>query len=331
MNIKNSIIFGLSTGINLAKSISKKTHIQLGTVTKSVFADGETLIKSDVSVRNKDIFVIQSTCKKDNSSVNDNIFELLIFIDSLKRANAKNINVVIPYYGYSRQDRKCSQREPISAKLVANLLEGAGCSRLTVLDLHSPQIQGFFDIPVDDVPPDPLIVECIRKEFKDKLKDIVIVAPDQGAAKKCVRIAKDLQVPVAIIDKDRIGNNDVALFGFIGDVKNKTAILIDDIIDTAGTIVKGAELIKNKGKANEVYIAASHGLFNGDANVKLNNSCIKGVFVLNSIPTMESKKINNLKILDTSSFISDVILAWIKERSVGNVIQNYLISKGKNV
>lgn len=324
MKNEESIIFGLSTGKELAKNIAQKTGVPMGEIKKSVFADGETLIKSTESVRNKNVFVVQSTCKMKSFSVNDTIMELLLFVDSLKRANAKSINLIIPYFGYSRQDRKCEPREPISAKLMANLLEKAGCSRITILDLHSSQIQGFFDIPVDDLPPNPLFIKYINQKYKNNIKDIVIVAPDQGAAKKCVEIAKTLNVSFAIIDKDRIANNTVKILGFMGDVENKIAIIVDDIIDTAGTITEGAKLIKQKGKAREIVIAASHGLLNGDAIQKLDKDYIDHIVITNSLCTVKDKKIPKMDIIGIEEYISEVIKAWISGKSVGKVFSDFL-------
>jgi ribose-phosphate pyrophosphokinase len=241
--------------------------------------------------------------------------ELLIMIDAMKRSSVKRINCVIPYYGYSRQDRRISAREPITAKLVANLLTKAGANRIITVDLHSPQLVGFFDIDVDHFEAYPLFA----KYFKDKnLKDVVAVASDSGFVKKTRKFAKLLEAPLAIIDKRRPKHNVAEVVNVIGDIKGKTCILLDDMIDTGGTIAAGANALIQNG-AKEVYIAATHGLLNGDAISKLNNCKAKEIVLTDTVPIPENKRIDKLKILSLAELMAQVIERIHGHKSLGEL------------
>ena len=316
--IHQSIVFGLTNNGELAKKIAEKTGFELGEANITKFADGEILVKSKVAVRSKDVYVVQST----SAPVNDSIMELLIFIDSLKRASAFSINVIIPYYGYARQDRKASGREPITSRLMANLLSVAGVDRVITFDLHSPQIQGFFDVPVDDLRG----VVILSKHFRgiDK-NNLVIVSPDHGGAPRARKLAEILGegIPVAIVDKRRIGPNKSEVMNLIGDVEGKIAIIIDDMIDTGGTILEGAKAVL-EANATEVHLACTHGVFSGDALQRIQESDIKSLVVTNTIEIKDEHRIDKLKVLDISSFISSVLIAIDKSESISKIIKKML-------
>src|SRR5690606_2938129 len=246
----NLKVFSLNSNRGLAEEIVKHLGVELGKSSVSRFSDGEIQINIEESIRGSEVFVIQST----SDPVNEHLMELLIMIDALKRASAATINIVMPYYGYARQDRKARAREPITAKLVANLLETAGATRVIAIDLHAPQIQGFFDIPVDQL----MAVPILAKYFHEKqLSDVVVVSPDHGGVTRARRLADRLKTPIAIIDKRRPRPNVAEVMNIIGDIEGKTAIIIDDIIDTAGTITLAADALIEKG-AKEVYACCTH-------------------------------------------------------------------------
>ncbi|BDG45486.1 ribose-phosphate diphosphokinase [Parageobacillus sp. KH3-4] len=304
----NLKLFALNSNVKLAEEIAQVMGIELGKCSVSRFSDGEIQINIEESIRGDDVFVIQST----SVPVNEHLMELLIMIDALKRASAKTINIVMPYYGYARQDRKARSREPITAKLVANLLETAGASRVITLDLHAPQIQGFFDIPIDHLMGVPILAEY----FKSKnLDDIVVVSPDHGGVTRTRKLADRLKAPIAIIDKRRPKPNVAEVMNIVGQVQGKTAILIDDIIDTAGTITLAANALVENG-AKEVYACCTHPVLSGPAIERIQNSKIKELVVTNTIALPEEKKIDKIVELSVAPLIAEAITRVYEMKSV---------------
>lgn len=276
-NNNNMRLFSLNSNPKLAEHISKELGVELSECSVKRFADGEVQIDIQDSIRNDIIFVIQST----SAPVNENLMELLIFIDALKRASAREINIVMPYYGYSRQDRKSKSRQPISAKLVANLLQTAGANRVITLELHASQIQGFFDIPTDHLAATKVIKSYI--EEKIGIDNVVIVSPDHGGAKRADKLAKKLgDLPIAIIDKRRPEPNKAEVAHIIGDVDNKIAIMVDDMVDTAGTLCAGAQALKEHG-AEKVYAFCIHGILSNPAIERIDNSVLEKLIITDSI------------------------------------------------
>jgi ribose-phosphate pyrophosphokinase len=301
-------LFALNSNMKLAEEIAEVMGIELGKCSVSRFSDGEIQINIEESIRGDDVFVLQST----SVPVNEHLMELLIMIDALKRASAKTINIVMPYYGYARQDRKARSREPITAKLVANLLETAGASRVITLDLHAPQIQGFFDIPIDHLMGVPILAEY----FKNKnLDDVVVVSPDHGGVTRTRKLADRLKAPIAIIDKRRPKPNVAEVMNIVGQVAGKTAILIDDIIDTAGTITLAANALVENG-AKEVYACCTHPVLSGPAIERIQNSKIKELVVTNTIALPEEKKIDKIVELSVAPLIAEAITRVYEVKSV---------------
>ncbi|WP_445291173.1 ribose-phosphate diphosphokinase [Bacillus cereus] len=304
----NLKVFSLNSNKELAEQIAKHIGVGLGKCSVDRFSDGEVQINIEESIRGCDVFIIQST----SFPVNEHIMELLIMIDALKRASAKTINIVIPYYGYARQDRKARSREPITSKLVANLLETAGATRVITLDLHAPQIQGFFDIPIDHLMGVPILSDYFETK---SLKDIVIVSPDHGGVTRARKMADRLKAPIAIIDKRRPRPNVSEVMNIIGNIEGKTAILIDDIIDTAGTITLAANALVENG-ASEVYACCTHPVLSGPAIERIQNSNIKELVVTNSIVLPEEKKIDKVHELSVAPLIGEAIIRVYEEESV---------------
>ncbi|AAP07153.1 ribose-phosphate diphosphokinase [Bacillus tropicus] len=304
----NLKVFSLNSNKELAEQIAKHIGVGLGKCSVDRFSDGEVQINIEESIRGCDVFIIQST----SFPVNEHIMELLIMIDALKRASAKTINIVIPYYGYARQDRKARSREPITSKLVANLLETAGATRVITLDLHAPQIQGFFDIPIDHLMGVPILSDYFETKG---LKDIVIVSPDHGGVTRARKMADRLKAPIAIIDKRRPRPNVSEVMNIIGNIEGKTAILIDDIIDTAGTITLAANALVENG-ASEVYACCTHPVLSGPAIERIQNSNIKELVVTNSIVLPEEKKIDKVHELSVAPLIGEAIIRVYEEESV---------------
>ena len=304
----NLKVFSLNSNKELAEQIAKHIGVGLGKCSVDRFSDGEVQINIEESIRGCDVFIIQST----SFPVNEHIMELLIMIDALKRASAKTINIVIPYYGYARQDRKARSREPITSKLVANLLETAGATRVITLDLHAPQIQGFFDIPIDHLMGVPILSDYFETKG---LKDIVIVSPDHGGVTRARKMADRLKAPIAIIDKRRPRPNVSEVMNIIGNIEGKTAILIDDIIDTAGTITLAANALVENG-ASEVYVCCTHPVLSGPAIERIQNSNIKELVVTNSIVLPEEKKIDKVHELSVAPLIGEAIIRVYEEESV---------------
>jgi ribose-phosphate pyrophosphokinase len=285
-------LFSGSSNLPLAEEIAEFLKIPLGICEIRTFSDGEIFVEIKENVRGRDVFVIQST----SSPVNNHLMEVLIMIDALKRASANRITAVLPYYGYARQDRKVTPRTPISAKLVADLITAAGGNRVVCMDLHAGQIQGFFNIPVDNLYAMPVLLDYIVQNLKN---DIVIVAPDSGGVERAREFAERLNSSLAIIDKRRTGPNIAEIMNIIGDVKDKKAIIVDDIVDTGGTLVKAADALINKG-AERVYACCTHPVLSGNAVEKIENSSIEEIIVTNTIPlnkrALASKKIASLSV-----------------------------------
>jgi ribose-phosphate pyrophosphokinase len=292
-------VFSLNSNRTLAQEIADRIGTELGKCSVTKFSDGEIQINIEESIRGCDCYVIQSTC----DPVNEHLMELLIMIDALKRASAKSINIVIPYYGYARQDRKARAREPITAKLVANIIQTAGATRVISLDLHAPQIQGFFDIPIDNLMGVPILTEYFRG--KD-LEDVVVVSPDHGGVTRARKMADLLKTPIAIIDKRRPRPNVAEVMNIVGNIEGKTAIIIDDIIDTAGTITLAANALIENG-AKEVYACCTHPVLSGPAIDRIQNSKITELVVTNTIPLPESKQIEKISQLSVGPLISEAI------------------------
>lgn len=305
-------LFSLNSNRALAEEIAKVIGVELGKNSVTRFSDGEIQINIEESIRGCDVFVIQST----SGPVNEHLMELLIMIDALKRASAKTINLVMPYYGYARQDRKARAREPITAKLVANLLETAGATRVITLDLHAPQIQGFFDIPIDHLMGVPILGEYFKTKKFDK--DIVIVSPDHGGVTRARKLAERLKAPIAIIDKRRPRPNVAEVMNIVGNIDGKIAILIDDIIDTAGTITLAANALVENGAA-EVYACCTHPVLSGPAINRIENSNIKELVVTNSIALTEEKKIGKIHELSVAPLIGEAIIRVHEEQSVSTL------------
>lgn len=285
-------LFALSSNKALAEEISASSGIEISKVDVVKFADGEISINIEESVRGHHVFVIQST----SSPANEHLMELLIFSDALKRASAKSVTVIMPYYGYSRQDRKSKSRQPITAKLVADMLQVAGVDRVISIDLHAAQIQGFFDKPIDNFPAAPLLADYFL--YNKKLDNVVVVSPDHGGVTRARMFAKIFNSPLAIIDKRRPAPNQAEVQNIIGDVEGKIAIMVDDIIDTAGTLVAGAQALLDAG-ALEVYAAATHAVFSNNAVCRLEESVIKEVVVTDTIELnseCKSHKVTQLSI-----------------------------------
>ncbi|WP_195695623.1 ribose-phosphate diphosphokinase [Priestia megaterium] len=308
---ENLKLFTLNSNKALAEEIAKVIGVELGKCSVDRFSDGEIQINIEESIRGCDVFIIQST----SAPVNEHLMELLIMIDALKRASAKTINIVMPYYGYARQDRKARAREPITAKLAANIIEKAGATRIITLDLHAPQIQGFFDIPIDHLVGVPILGEY----FKSKnLDDVVVVSPDHGGVTRARRLAERLKAPIAIIDKRRPRPNVAEVMNIVGQVEGKTAILIDDMIDTAGTITIGASALIEAG-AKEVYACCTHPVLSGPAIERIQNSTIKELAVTNSIALTEDKKIGKITELSVAPLIGEAIIRVHEEQSVSTL------------
>lgn len=288
--VKETVIFALTSSTDLAAHVCRDLGLPLGKIKVEHFADGEILVEPQESVRGRSVFIVQSTC----NPVTERLMEVLVCIDACKRASAGEINVIMPYYGYARQDRKAKPRQPITAKLVADLLQVAGADRVVVFDLHATQIQGFFDIPIDDLTAVPMLGQYFKEKNlpSDKL---VVVSPDHGGVTRARRLADILDAPIAIIDKRRPKPNMVEAQNVIGDVNGKICIVVDDICDTAGSLVAGCQILKDHG-ASEIYTGITHGVFSSDAIEKIENSPIKEMVITDTIPMSEEQKARTTKI-----------------------------------
>lgn len=286
---------------DLAKAIADRLELPLGQLEATHFSDGEICVNIKETVRGCDVFVVQST----STPVNDNLMELLVMIDAFKRASCNKLTVVMPYFGYARQDRKARARDPITAKLVANLLEKAGADRVLTMDLHSTQLQGFFDIPVDNLLGMPVLAKYFLKNgFKND--DLVIVSPDVGSVTRSRSMAAKFNAPLAIIDKRRPKANVMEVMNIIGDVKDKVCLMLDDMIDTAGTITQGAKALSDAG-AREVYACCSHGVFSGPAMQRIQDSPLKKVVILNTIQQPQDKLIDKIEEVSVAEIFAEAI------------------------
>ena len=311
-------VFTANSNIPFARGICTELGLELGDSTVTTFADGEVSVSINETVRGCDVFVIQSTC----NPINNNLMELLIMIDAFRRASAGRITAVIPYFGYARQDRKVKGRDPISAKLVANLITSAGADRVLTMDLHAAQIQGFFDIPVDHLVGNPLFARYYLSKFDEELYDqdeFVVVSPDVGSVARSRAFAAKVHMGLAIVDKRRQRANMCEVMNVIGDVKGKTCILFDDIVDTAGSLCNAAQAIKDIGGAKAVYACASHGVLSGNACQRIEDSCIEELVVLNTIPMPNTYVGHKIRQLDASPTFAKAITRIYNETSISSL------------
>lgn len=313
---KNIKIFTGNSYPELAHDIADIIGVSVGDSKVSKFSNGEISVDINETVRGTDLFLVQTLCEP----VNDNIMELLIMLDAFKRASAGRITAVIPNYAYARQDRKAKARQPITAKLMADLIHTAGADRVLTMDLHAPQIQGFFDIPVDHLEGVPIIAKYFKGLNLDN-EDLVAVSPDIGGVKRTRKFAEELHVPIAIIDKRRPKPNVSEIMSIIGDVKDKNVILVDDMIDTAGSIVNAAEALVKMG-AKEVYACCTHGVLSGPAIERLENSPIKEIVILNTIPIEAEKKIDKIKVLSVAPIFAEAIRRIYEDISVSKIFHD---------
>ncbi len=302
-----------TSNLRLSKDISKNLKLKLINTNIKRFADGEIYIEINENIRGNSVFVIQST----SNPANDNIMELLLVVDALKRSSAKTITAVIPYFGYARQDRKVAPRTSISAKVVANLISNAGATRVVTVDLHAGQIQGFFDMPVDNLYTAPLFAKYIKKKLGSK--KLICVSPDVGGVARTRSLATRIKADLAIIDKRRPSPGKSEVMNIIGNVKNKTCIIVDDIIDSGGTIVNAVEALKKSG-ANEVYVFITHAVLSGDAVKKIKNSKIKKLIITDTIDNSQKIKNNNkIEVLSIASLMSEAIKRIANSNSVSDL------------
>ncbi|GAB4484135.1 MAG: ribose-phosphate pyrophosphokinase [Thermodesulfovibrionales bacterium] len=311
--LKDIRLFTGTANQALAQEVAETMGIPLGDATVTTFSDGETQVRINENIRGSDVFVLQPTC----TPVNDNLMELLLIIDALKRASAGRITAVIPYYGYARQDRKVQSRVPISAKMVADLITAVGTSRVLTVDLHAGQIQGFFNIPVDNLYATPILLEYVRKKF---LSDqLVVVSPDAGGVERARAFAKRLDCSIAIIDKRREKANECEIMNVIGDVKGKNALLLDDMVDTAGTLTQAAGALVKQG-ATKVYATCTHAVLSGKAIERINNSVIEELIVSNTIPGGTRKaQCPKLTILSIAPLIAEAIKRIHEESTISSL------------
>lgn len=314
--MKNKItVFSLSSSKKLAQDIASILGTKVGDCKVHHFADGEILCEIGESVRGKDVFIVQST----SNPVTENLMEILVLTDALKRASAREITAVIPYFGYARQDRKAKPRQPITSKLVADLLTTAGVNRVVTVDLHAAQIQGFFDIPVDEMQALPLLIKYFRKK---KVQDLCVVSPDHGGTTRARKMSEAFDCPIAIIDKRRPKPNVAEVMGIIGNVEGKNCILIDDMIDTAGTITAGVDMLKQKG-AKDVYIACTHGVLSGPAIERLSTCAAKEVVITNTIEIPQEKKFDKLVSVSVAGLLAHTIENIENDLPVSDVFTQY--------
>ena len=307
-------LFAGNSNRALAESIAKALKLPLSEVEVGRFSDGEISVHISETVRGRDVFIIQSTC----SPVNENLMELLIMIDAARRASAGRITAVIPYFGYARQDRKARSRDPITAKLVADIITSAGADRVLTMDLHAPQIQGFFDIPVDHLLGGPILYKHFANMVDD---DFMVVSPDVGSVSRARNVATKLNCPMAIVDKRRPKANQIEVMNIIGDVKDKKCLIVDDMIDTAGTICQGAEALFNN-CAKEIYACCSHAVLSGPAIDRIQNSHITKLVVLDTIPLTEEKKIGKIEVLSVAKLFALAIENIYLDKKMSEIYDN---------
>ena len=317
MNIhgKDIKIFAANSTVRVSEQIAECLGLPLGKSEVSTFSDGEITVSLFESVRGSDCFIIQSTC----APVNNNIMEMLIMIDAMKRASAARITAVIPYFGYARQDRKAKARDPISAKLVADLITTAGADRVLTMDLHVPQIQGFFNIPVDHLLGAPVLSNYLKDRIGDNVDEYVAVSPDLGSVTRARTFATRLGCPLAIVDKRRQKANVSEVMNIIGDVRGKKVILIDDMVDTAGTLCNSAQALIDKGGATEVIACATHGVLSGPAIERLQNSCIKELILLDTSPLPPEKAIPKITLLPVAPLFAEAIERIYEDKPVSTM------------
>ena len=314
---KDIKIFTGNSNPKLAEDICKEIGTQLGNSEVKSFADGEVSVSIYETVRGSDVFVVQSTCKP----VNDSLMELLIMIDALRRASAGRITAVIPYFGYARQDRKAKARDPISAKLVANMITAAGADRVLTMDIHANQIQGFFDIPMDNLLGNPIFVDYYAKKFGPNSEDMVVVSPDVGSVARARAFAQKLHMNLAIVDKRRQKANQCEVMNVIGDVEGKDCILFDDMVDTAGSLCNAAKALVEVGGAKSVHACASHGVLSGPALERINNSAIQELALLDTIPAIDTAVCPKIKYLSVAPMFSEAIERIYQEISLSKVFR----------
>ena len=313
---KDIKIFSCNSNRPLAEAICKDLGLSAGDAEVGAFSDGEIYVSTYETVRGSDVFIIQSTC----APVNDNLMELLIMIDAFKRASAGRITAVIPYFGYARQDRKTKPRDPISAKLVANLITTAGADRVLTMDLHAAQIQGFFDIPVDNLRGAPVFAEYFQRKFADHHENAMVVSPDVGSVARARAFAQKLDMPLAIVDKRRQKANSSEVMNIIGDVRGKDVILLDDMVDTGGSLCHAAKALVEKGGAKSVTACASHGVLSGPAVQRINDSELDEVVFLDTIPMPErAKSCPKIKYLSISHLFAEAIERIYDEISISKL------------
>ncbi|OQB15571.1 MAG: Ribose-phosphate pyrophosphokinase [Firmicutes bacterium ADurb.Bin193] len=311
---KNIKVFSANANPKLAKDIANIIGVPIGNSKVQTFSDGEISVTISETVRGSDVFLVQST----SYPVNEHIMELLIMIDAFKRASAGRVTAVIPYFGYARQDRKAKARDPISAKLVADLIATAGADRVLTMDLHAPQIQGFFNIPVDHLLGVPILVPYYAEKFAGNMDDLIVVSPDLGSVTRARQFADRLDVPLAIIDKRRPKVNVAEVMNIIGEIKDKRIILVDDMIDTAGTICQGAKALKERG-AKEIYACATHAVLSGPAVERIANSDIDELLVLDTVVLPPEKKIDKIKIMSVAPVFAEAIERIYEDLSVSTL------------
>lgn len=308
------VLFSGNSNRPLAEAIAKELKMSLFSVDVGHFSDGETSVHITSSIRGKDVFIIQST----SYPVNENLMELLVMIDAARRASAGRITAVIPYFGYARQDRKAKPRDPITAKLVADIITSAGADRLLSIDLHAPQIQGFFDIPVDHLVGNPILCKYFEKIADD---NFVVVSPDMGSVGRARNVASKLNVPMAIIDKRRPKANQVEIMNIIGDVKGKNCLIVDDMVDTAGTLCFGAEALHKAG-VQKIYACCTHPVLSGPAIERIQNSYIDKLVVLDTIDLPQEKRIDKIEILSVAPLVAKAIKFIYADMQMADIYQN---------
>jgi len=304
-------IFTGNANPRLAGEIAQYLGVSVGSAKVSRFSDGEIQVKINESVRGADVFIVQPT----STPINEHLMELLIMVDAVRRASARRITAVLPYYGYARQDRKTRARDPITAKLVANLLHASGARRVITMDLHAGQIQGFFDIPVDHLPCVPILAQYF---IQQKLSDLIVVSPDLGGVTRARDLAERIGTPIAIIDKRRPEPNVSEIMNIIGDIRDRNVIMIDDIIDTAGTIAQGAKALKDWG-AKDIYICCTHPVLSGPALKRLEEAPVKEVLVTNTIHVPQEKVLPKMKILSVAPLLGEAIIRIHEDLSVSKL------------
>jgi len=306
-----------NSNIPFAEDVCRNVGLRLGSTNVTTFSDGEIAVSLNETVRGSDVFIMQSTC----TPINDNLMEMLIMVDACKRASAHRVTCVMPYFGYARQDRKAKARDPISAKLVANLITSAGTDRVLTMDLHAAQIQGFFDIPVDNLHGAPLFVDHFHKKFKGSMDDLIIVSPDIGSVARARAFALKMGLGLAIVDKRREKANQAEVMNIIGSVEGKRVIMFDDMVDTAGSLCEAANALVEKGGAKEIYACASHGVLSGESVERIEASVVKELIFSDTIPHERSKGSNKIKYLTAAPLFAEAIKRIFEEVSISTLFR----------